>query len=58
MRFGGREEESKRGQWKYRLFALWRAPGDQLKGMIDGVVESAESGGNMLKEFLSIFFSD
>ncbi len=54
----GRENPEERGQFRYVLFALWRAPGDQLKGMIDGVVGSVEAAGNFTKEFLSISFSD
>lgn len=54
----GREETEKRGQLRYRLFALWRVPGDEMKGIIDGVVKSVDSAGVFLKEFLSIIFSD
>lgn len=54
----GREKPEKRGRLPYKLFALWRAPGEQIKGTIDGVVDSVEAGGQFLKEFLSIFFSD
>ena len=54
----GREKEEKRGQLKYKLFSLWRAPGEEAKGIIDGIVESVKASGNFLKEFLSIFFSD
>jgi hypothetical protein len=54
----GREKEEKRGLLRYKLFGLWRAPGEEAKAIIDGCVESIESLGEMGKSFLSIFFSD
>ena len=53
-----REKPTKRGLLRYKIFALWRAPGEEVKGLIDGLVESAQAGGDLLKNFLSIFFSD
>lgn len=53
-----REKPEKRGLWRYRLFALWRMPGEETKGIIDGLVGSVEATGGFLKEFISIFFSD
>ena len=53
-----REKEEKRGLLRYKLFGIWRAPGEQLKGMIDGVVDSVKGCGKALKNILSIFFSD
>ena len=54
----GSEKPEKRGLLRKRLFALWRSPGEEAKGIIDGLVESVKAGGQFLKEFLSIFFSD
>ncbi len=54
----GREEEQKRGLLRYRLFALWRAPGEEVKGIIDGLTGSVKALGNSCKEIISIFFSD
>ena len=54
----GREKEEERGLLRYRLFAIWRAPGEEMKGIIDGLVGSITSLGKSGKEFLSIFFSD
>ncbi len=53
-----REKPEKRGQLRYKLFSLWRAPGEETKGIIDGLVDSTKAGGQVLKEFISIFFSD
>ena len=53
-----RENPTKRGLLRYKVFALWRAPGEEIKGVIDGLVESIQAGGNLLKNFLSLFFSD
>ncbi len=53
-----REKPEKRNQTKYKLFGLWRAPGEEAKAIIDGSVDSVKSAGNFLKEFISIFFSD
>jgi len=54
----GREKSEKRGLLKYKLFTLRRAPGEEIKGLIDGVVISVKSTGLFLKELVSIFFSD
>ncbi len=53
-----REDQQKRGLLRYKLFALWRTPGEEAKGIIEGVVESVKAGGSLLKNLLSIFFSD
>lgn len=55
---GKREKKEKRELLRYKLFAIWRAPGEEAKGIIDGVVEAVQAGGDLLKNFLSIFFSD
>lgn len=54
----GREKEEKRGLLRYKLFALWRAPGEEAKSIIDGLSESVTSAGTVIKELLSILFSD
>lgn len=54
----GREKPEKRGLLRYKLFAIWRSPGEQIKGTIDGLVDSVKSAGQFSKELLSIFFSD
>ena len=54
----GSENPEKRGLLRKKLFAIWRSPGEEMKGLIDGLVDSAKAAGQFLKEFLSIFFSD
>lgn len=54
----GREKPEKNGLFRYKLFALWRAPAEETKGIIDGLVDSVKAGGQFSKELLSIFFSD
>jgi hypothetical protein len=43
---------------RHHLFGIWRAPGEELKGTIDGVVNTFKYGGDCLKEIISIPFSD
>ncbi|MFH1578124.1 MAG: hypothetical protein ABIC18_03525 [Candidatus Omnitrophota bacterium] len=54
----GSEKPEKQGLLRKKLFAFWRAPGEETKGLIDGIIGSTKAGGRFLKEFLSIFFSD
>ncbi len=54
----GREKREKRGLLRYKLFAIWRAFGEETKGIVDGIVNSVKAGGKFLKELVSIFFSD
>lgn len=54
----GSEDPEKKGLLRKKLFAIWRSPGEEVKGIIDGLVDSVKAGGQFLKEFLSIFFSD
>ena len=54
----GREKPEKRGLLRYRLFAIWRAPGEEIKGIVEGVEKSITAGANFIKELISIFFSD
>ena len=54
----GSDDPAKNGLLRKKIFALWRAPGEEAKGLIDGVVESVIAGAECLKNFLSIFFSD
>ncbi|MCK4249189.1 MAG: hypothetical protein KAV18_04860 [Candidatus Omnitrophica bacterium] len=53
-----REDVEDRGLLKYKLFGIWRAPGEELKGIVSGVVEGVDYGGQAIKEFASIFWSD
>lgn len=40
------------------FFGIWRAPGEELKGVIDGVTEMVTYGGKVLWELISIPWSD
>ncbi len=53
-----REEIEKRGKFRYKLFGIWRAPGEEIKGTVSGVVDTVKYAGEVIKEFTSIFFSD
>jgi hypothetical protein len=53
-----REKPEKHGQLRNKLFGLWRAPGEQTKGTLDGITEGFTSFTTALKEFFSVFFSD
>ncbi len=53
-----REKEEKRGLLRYKLFAIWRAPGEEVKATVSGVTESVKSCGNAVNEIVSAFFSD
>ncbi|MBN1913475.1 MAG: hypothetical protein JW788_03650 [Candidatus Omnitrophica bacterium] len=52
------EKPEKRGKFKYKAAAVMRSPGEEAKGIIDGVTSSVSSFGSALKEFVSIFFGD
>lgn len=54
----GREKEEDRNTLRGKLFAIWRAPGDEFKGTIDGISNCTKNLGSSLKEFISIIFSD
>lgn len=54
----GREKEEKRNLFRYKLFAIWRAPGEEVKAIIDGCTQSVEHLGTCAKEGISVFFSD
>jgi hypothetical protein len=54
----GREKVEKRGLFRYKMFAFWRAPGEELKALIDGSVEAVSFGGDAIKNILSAIFSD
>ena len=54
----GREKEEKCGALRYKAFAVWRAPGDEIKGVLDGCVECISESGESLKNLVSVFFSD
>lgn len=53
-----REKEEDRNRLRGKLFAIWRAPGDEIKGAIDGITNCAKNLGSGFKEYLSIIFSD
>lgn len=52
------EKPEKRGKLRYKVFGIWRAPGEEIKGVIDGITHSVSSAGRFCKEFISIFFGD
>ena len=52
------EKPEKRGKLKYKMAAVLRAPGEETKGIIDGITSSVSSFGTALKEFVSIFLGD
>ncbi|MCM8789560.1 MAG: hypothetical protein NC916_00855 [Candidatus Omnitrophica bacterium] len=54
----GQEKPENRGKLKYRVAAIWRAPGEEMKGIIDGITYSVSNFGAALKELVSIFFGD
>lgn len=45
-------------EFRHHLFGIWRAPGEELKGAVDGIVDTFKYGGSCLKEIISIPFSD
>jgi hypothetical protein len=53
-----REDATKRGKLRYRLYGIWRAPGEEAKGIISGIAESVNYGAEALKELISIFWGD
>lgn len=54
----GLEKPEKRGRLRNKVIACLQAPGEEAKGIIDGITESVRSGGVALKEIISIFFGD
>lgn len=54
----GLEKPEKRGRLRNKFIACYQAPGEEAKGIIDGITESVRSGGIALKELISIFFGD
>lgn len=54
----GLEKPEKRGHFHNKIVACWHAIGEEGKGIIDGLTTSVKSGGQALKEFISIFFGD
>jgi hypothetical protein len=53
-----REKVEDRGKLKGKLFGVWRAPGEELKGIVSGLVESVDYGSRAVKELISIVWSD
>ena len=41
-----------------KFFGVWRAPGEELKGVLDGLVKTVDYGRKFLWELISIPFSD
>ena len=52
------EKPENRGKLKHKMAGIWRAPGEEAKGIIDGITSSVSNFGTALKEFVSIFFGD
>ena len=52
------EKPEKRGQPIRVVIAVPRAVGEEAKAVVDGVTRSIDSGGEGLKEFISIFLGD
>lgn len=52
------EKPEKRGKLQYKLFAVYRAPGEEAKGIIKGITDSVVSLGKACTELISIFFGD
>ena len=52
------EKPENRGQLHRKLFALWRAPGEEAKGIIKGITDSVSSLGQAGTELISLFFGD
>lgn len=53
-----REKKEKRGLLRYKMLGIWRAPGEEAKGIIKSLVNCTKNGGKFLTELISIFFSD
>ena len=53
-----KEKEEDRGQWRYKLYGIWRAPGVEAKAIVDGLTESFTAAGSGIKELISIFWGD
>jgi hypothetical protein len=41
-----------------KFFGIWRAPGEEVKGILDGLVKTIDYGRKFLWEVISIPFSD
>lgn len=52
------EKPENRGLLRQKLFAVWRAPGEEVKAIGDGVADSVSSANRAFKELVSIFFGD
>lgn len=52
------EKEKHRGKMKYKLAGIARAPGEEAKAVVDGVVFLVTDTGAFCKDFISIFFGD
>lgn len=54
----GQEKPEKRGLLIHKVAAIPRAAGEEAKATVDGVTRSIDSGGEAVKEFISIFLGD
>lgn len=54
----GQEKPEKRGLLIHKVAAVPRAVGEETKAAVDGVTRSVGSGGEAVKEFISIFLGD
>jgi hypothetical protein len=52
------EKSENRGLLRNKLFGIYRAPGEEAKGIITGITDSVTSLGKACIEFISIFFGD
>lgn len=52
------EKPKHNGKLRFKLKAIPRLFGEELKAAVDGVTASVSSAGEAVKEFLSIFLSD
>ncbi len=52
------EKPKNRGLFRNKLFGIYRAPGEEAKGIITGITDSVTSLGKAGIEFVSIFFGD
>ena len=54
----GQEKPAKRGKFIHKAAGVLRSPGEEIKGIVDGLTDCVSSLGQAAKEFVSIFFGD
>ncbi|MFA5363356.1 MAG: hypothetical protein WC335_09015 [Candidatus Omnitrophota bacterium] len=52
------EKPENNGLLRNKIFGIYRAPGEEIKGIITGVTDSVTSFGKACIEFISVFFGD